>query len=158
MTACHVGHDCIVGSETVMANCSLLGGHSEVGDFVVLGGHCAIHQFVRVGRYAMVSGMTGVADDVIPFGNAYPYDNPRAFLAGLNLIGMKRRGFTNEQIQTLRKAYDRLFAPGATVAARAEAVAQEFPDDPGVAEIVEFVRKAKARKVCMPYAGRGSPG
>jgi acyl-ACP--UDP-N-acetylglucosamine O-acyltransferase len=102
MVGVHVGHDCIVGDHVILANNATLGGHVEVGDHAVLGGISAVHQKVRIGAGAMVGGMTGVEKDVIPYGLAI---GDRARLAGLNLVGLKRRGVPHEEIHTVRAAY-----------------------------------------------------
>ncbi|MFN3614014.1 MAG: acyl-ACP--UDP-N-acetylglucosamine O-acyltransferase, partial [Rubrimonas sp.] len=102
MVGVHVGHDCIVGDNVIMANNATLGGHVVVGDFAVLGGISAVHQKVRIGAGAMVGGMTGVEKDVIPYGSVI---GDRARLAGLNLVGLKRRGVPHDQIHGVRACY-----------------------------------------------------
>jgi UDP-N-acetylglucosamine acyltransferase len=154
MVGCHVAHDCHVGSNIVMANASLLGGHVTIGDFVVLGGHCAVHQFVRIGRYAMISGMAGVADDVIPYGYAFGVYNPRAALVGLNLVGLKRRGFDRDRLHTLRTAYRLLFAEEGTLQERMADVDELYGKDDAVAEILAFIRADAKRSICLPTTGK----
>ncbi len=156
MVGCHVAHDCQVGSDIVMANSVLLGGHVAVQDFVVFGGHCAVHQFTRIGRYAMVVGMIAVADDLIPYGLSYPVYTSRASLAGLNLIGLKRRGFPRETIHTLRTAYRLLFAEEGTLGERVEDVAKLHSENEAVMEIVNFIRDGEksTRSVMLPNTGR----
>jgi UDP-N-acetylglucosamine acyltransferase len=154
MVNTHVAHDCRVGSHVVMANNAALGGHVSVGDYSVFGGNCAVHQFVRIGRYAMITGVCGVADDVIPYGNVYPFFNNRASLAGLNLIGLKRRGFTREQVQTLRTAYRLLFAAEGSLEERLQDVAGMYRENEAVMEIVEFIRSRASRSLCLPTTGR----
>ena len=109
MVGSHVGHDCHVGDDVVLANNAVLGGHVTLEDRVVLGGVCAIHQFVRIGEGAMISGMSAAAADIIPFGFAI---GQRSVLQGLNVIGMRRRGFTRDDIQRVRRAYQALFLDG----------------------------------------------
>ena len=99
MMSTHVAHDCIIGSHVIMANNATLGGHCEVGDYVVLGGLAAVHQHVRLGRGAMIGGLAGVAADVIPYGSVL---GERAHLAGLNLVGLKRRQAARDDINGLR--------------------------------------------------------
>ncbi len=156
MVGCHVAHDCQVGDNIVMANSVLIGGHVTIQSFVVFGGHCAVHQFCRIGRYAMVSGMTAVADDLMPYGLAYPLFSSRASLAGLNLIGLRRRGFSREQIHTLRTAYRLLFAEEGTMAERIDDVAGLYRDNEVVMEIVNFIRDGEksSRSVMLPSTGR----
>ena len=102
MVGVHIGHDCVVGDHVIMANNATLGGHTEMSDFVIMGGLSAAHQNTRIGRHAFVGGMAGVNHDVIPFGNVW---GNHAHLEGLNLVGLKRRGFSREAINTLRAAY-----------------------------------------------------
>lgn len=154
MVNTHVAHDCTVGNQVVMANNAVLGGHVSVGDFSVFGGNCAVHQFVRIGRYAMITGVCGVAEDVIPYGNAYPFFNNRASLAGLNLIGLKRRGFSRDQIQTLRTAYRLLFAEEGSLTERTDDAAEMYRDHEAVMEIVSFIRARANRNICLPTTGR----
>jgi UDP-N-acetylglucosamine acyltransferase len=116
-----------------------------------------VHQFVRIGRYAMISGVCGLADDLIPYGYAYALYNNRASLGGLNLVGLKRRGFSREQIQTLRTAYRLLFAEEGTLAERLEDVSAMYHDNEVVMEIVNFVRADASRNICLPTTGRQGP-
>lgn len=148
MAGSHVAHDCIVGDNVILANNATLAGHVCLGDFVICGGLSAVQQFVRVGPHAMIGGMSGVENDVIPFGSVL---GNRAHLGGLNLIGLKRRGFTRDQIHDLRNAYRMLFAPEGTLQERLEDVAKLFEQQPQVMEIVNFVR-ASTRSICTPQA------
>ncbi|MEL6476628.1 MAG: acyl-ACP--UDP-N-acetylglucosamine O-acyltransferase [Pseudomonadota bacterium] len=147
MMGAHVGHDCRVGSGVIMANNATLGGHVEVGDFALLGGLSAVHQFVRIGTQAMVGGMTGVEKDVIPFATAI---GDRADLGGLNLVGLKRRGFDRETIHALRNAYRELFAPGVPLAERAAEVSARYSGIGPVEEITRFIQADSSRKFCTP--------
>jgi UDP-N-acetylglucosamine acyltransferase len=147
MVATHIAHDCQVGDHVVMANNATLGGHVHVGDFAVLGGLCAIHQYVRIGRFAMIGGMSGVENDVIPFGSVM---GERARLSGLNMIGLKRRGFSRKDIHDLRTAYRLLFAQEGTMAERIEDVAGLYRESQPVMDLVEFIREDSARAICQP--------
>ncbi|MEM9726132.1 MAG: acyl-ACP--UDP-N-acetylglucosamine O-acyltransferase [Pseudomonadota bacterium] len=147
MMGSHVGHDCRVGDHVVFANNATLAGHVEVGDYAVLGGLCAVHQFCRIGRHAMIGGMAGVEKDVIPFGSVL---GNRAALGGLNLIGLKRRGFDRETIKALRKAYEMLFSGEGVFAERVARVAESFPDVAPVGEILEFITADSTRSFCTP--------
>ncbi len=157
MVNSHVAHDCTVGSHVVMANNAVMGGHVTIGDYCVFGGNAAVHQFVRIGRYAMITGVCGVAEDVIPYGVAYPLYNNRASLSGLNLVGLKRRGFSREQVHTLRTAYRLLFAEEGTLKERLEDVAEMYRDHEAVMEIVNFIRADASRSICLPTTGRQAP-
>ena len=147
MANSHVAHDCHVGNNVTFANCATLGGHVEVGDGVVLGGLSAVHQFTRVGPFAMIGGVCGVRGDIIPYGLA---NGDYARLEGLNLIGLKRRKFSRERIQTLRRAYQRLFHDPGQFAERLERVAQEFAADEAAMQIVAFIRAGEHRPLCRP--------
>lgn len=147
MVGVHIGHDCQVGSNVILANNATLGGHVVLGDHAVLGGLCAVHQFVRIGRHAMVGGMSGVEFDVIPFGTV---TGNRAALSGLNIIGMKRRGYSTEDINALRAAYRELFQGEGVFAERLAAVAGKYQNSPAVAEVIEFVRAESSRGLCQP--------
>jgi UDP-N-acetylglucosamine acyltransferase len=150
MASVHVGHDCILGDSVIMANNATLAGHVVVGDYAALGGLSAVHQFVRIGPHAYVGGLTGVERDVIPYGLVM---GDRARLAGLNMVGLQRRGFSREDIQALRAAYQMLFEDGnGTLAERVEAVAHRFPEVAAVRDIVGFMRadNANARGFVQP--------
>jgi UDP-N-acetylglucosamine acyltransferase len=148
MAGAHVGHDCIVGNNVICANNATLGGHAEVGDFVFMGGFGAVHQNTRVGEGAILAGMVAVRHDVIPFA-AYAQDGK---LGGLNIIGLKRRGFSRETIHTLRAAYRELFFGDDNLSDRLEIVAQKYAGEPEVQKIVTFVRGAGKRRISTPRA------
>jgi UDP-N-acetylglucosamine acyltransferase len=147
MAYSHIGHDCRVGNDVVFANCATLAGHCVIGDHVVIGGLSAAHQFTRIGPHAMISGVTGLRGDVIPFGLAA---GAFARLSGINVVGMRRRKFSAEAIRTVRAAYRMLFFSGGTLARRLDALESEFGRDPIVACIIAFVRDARSRPLCQP--------
>ena len=150
LTASHVGHDSIVGNHVVFSNNVMLAGHCKIDDYVIFGGGAALHQFGRVGKHAFIGGMSAVGNDVIPYGLVI---GNRAHLVGLNLVGLRRRGFTRDQMQSMREAYNLLFAEGGTLRDRVEAVAGRFGDKPEVMEIVDFIRTEADRAICMPRSG-----
>jgi UDP-N-acetylglucosamine acyltransferase len=143
----HVGHDTRVGNDVILSNNVMLAGHVTVGDFVIFGGGAAVIQFARVGSHAFVGGLTGLENDLIPYGMAM---GNRAHLAGLNIIGLRRRGFTREQIHEIRRAYRLLFADEGTLSERVEDVAGEFDTHPFIHEILDFIREGKDRAICTP--------
>ncbi len=147
MAGCHVGHDCVVGDKVTMANTATLGGHVVVEDHVIIGGLAAAHQNTRIGRHAFVGGMAGVNHDVIPFGNVW---GNHAHLEGLNLVGLKRRGFSREVINTLRAAYRMLFAEEGTFQERVEDTAAAYRDSAEVMEILAFIRADASRPLTTP--------
>ncbi|HEY2179344.1 MAG TPA: acyl-ACP--UDP-N-acetylglucosamine O-acyltransferase [Caulobacteraceae bacterium] len=147
MVGVHVGHDCIVGDHVVMANTATLGGHVVLEDYVIMGGLSAAHQYTRIGRHAFVGGMAGVNHDVIPFGNVW---GNHAHLEGLNLVGLKRRGFSRESINALRSAYRMLFAEEGTFQERLDDTAGAYASTPEVMEIVDFIRADSTRPLTTP--------
>jgi UDP-N-acetylglucosamine acyltransferase len=140
MAGAHVAHDCRVGNHVVFANNSVLGGHVEVGEFVFLGGHCAVHQFVRIGDNAMISGFSAVKEDVIPFGFVV---DPMGRLGGINVVGMKRRGFTKSDLHLVRRAFLDMFEGEGTFAERVDRIANAPGNAPAIDKIVAFVRSGK---------------
>ena len=153
MVGVHVAHDCLIGDGVIMANNATLGGHVSIDDFAVLGGMSAVHQFVRIGRHAMIGGMSGVENDVIPYGSVM---GNRAYLSGLNIVGLKRRNFSRDVIHDLRKAYRLLFAEEGTMAERLDDVAEEFSGVDPVMDIVEFIRSDSTRAICQPNLDRAA--
>ena len=119
MIGSHIAHDCQIGDNVTLVNGATLGGHVSIGEGAIIGGLSAVHQYVRIGAYAFVGGMSGIAADVIPFGMAI---GNRANLCGLNIVGLKRKGFPREQIHELRQAYRMLFASEGTLMERLEDV------------------------------------
>ena len=132
MVGSHIAHDCTIGNNVIMANNATLGGHVHVGDFVVIGGLSAVHQFIRIGSFAIIGGFSGVESDVIPYGRV---KGERAFLAGLNLIGLERQGFEKDKIKTLQKAYNTLFQNDGTLENRIQKVQEDFGDNEAVSKI-----------------------
>jgi UDP-N-acetylglucosamine acyltransferase len=152
MVGAHVAHDCQIGDHVIMANNATLAGHVVVEDYAVLGGLCAVHQYVRIGKHAMIGGMSGVERDVIPYGQVM---GDRARLCGLNIIGMQRRGFSREDIQGLRNAYQFLFASDGTLSDRVNETAERFTGIGPVDDIVEFIRADSNRAICQPKGTDG---
>jgi UDP-N-acetylglucosamine acyltransferase len=146
----HVGHDCQVGNNVIFSNNVMLAGHCTVGDFAILGGGAAVIQFARVGNHAFVGGMSGLENDLIPYGMAL---GNRAHLSGLNIVGLQRRGFSRSDIHDLRRAYRLLFANEGTLSERVGDVAEEFKNHPIVQEIVAFMRVTGKRSLCTPREG-----
>jgi UDP-N-acetylglucosamine acyltransferase len=149
MTGAHVAHDCTVGNSVVMANNVLLGGHVSIGANAVIGGAAAILQFSRVGRAAMIGGMAGVDGDVVPFCTVM---GNRAHVAGLNVIGLKRRGYDRSRILLVRQAFRLIFRGEGVFAARVEAARAQFGDELLVAEMLDFIA-AKSRHGLIHAAG-----
>ncbi|MBT3334278.1 MAG: acyl-ACP--UDP-N-acetylglucosamine O-acyltransferase [Rhodospirillaceae bacterium] len=153
MVGVHVAHDCQVADHVILVNNVILGGHVEVQDHAILGGMSAVHQFVRIGRHAMVGGKSAVDADVIPYGSVL---GNRAYLSGLNIVGLKRRGFERDEIHGLRAAYRLLFAQEGTMQERIVDVAAMFADHEQVMEIVAFIQADSSRALCQPKLDRAA--
>jgi UDP-N-acetylglucosamine acyltransferase len=147
MVGAHIAHDCVLGNNVILANNATLAGHVVVGDFAIIGGLSAVHQFVRVGHHAMIGGMSGIDGDVIPYGNAY---GKRANLQGLNLIGLKRRGFDKKSILDLMSAFKNLFLEEGQIKDKIELIKVKFPENNQINEILEFIITAEDRALCKP--------
>lgn len=147
MVGSHIAHDCIVGDKVTLAKGATLGGHVQIADHVFMGGLAAIHQFSRVGRFAFIGGLAAVTKDIIPFGSVW---GNHAHLEGLNLVGLKRRGFARDVINDLRAAYRLMFAEEGTFQERIDDVARVFPKSAEVMEIVAFIRSDANRPLCLP--------
>jgi UDP-N-acetylglucosamine acyltransferase len=148
MVGSHVAHDCTIGNRVIFANNATLGGHVVVGDHVFIGGMSAVHQFSRIGEQAMIGGVTGVEGDVIPFGLVM---GDRARLQGLNMVGLKRRGFSKEDIHGLRNFFQALFLVEGTFAERLErarglSAAQSEPAQ----RILSFIATIDKRPLVLP--------
>lgn len=150
MASSHVAHDCRVGNNVVLANYVGLAGHTVIGDFVAFGGMCAVHQYVRIGAHAFIGAQSMVDGDVIPYGMAV---GNRARLAGLNLVGLKRRKFDREAIHTLRTAYRMVFSSEGTLRERIEDAATMFKSEQLVQDVVSFIAAASDRPLCLPRNG-----
>lgn len=152
MIGVHVAHDCNIGTGVIMANNATLAGHVVVEDFAVIGGLAAVHQFVRIGAHAMIGGLSGVEQDVIPFGSVM---GERANLSGLNIIGMKRRGFDREAIHGLRSAFKEIFDETGTLGDRLNVVADDYAGNEAVAQVVVFIRAESNRGLTRPKPENG---
>ena len=153
MASAHVAHDCIIGNNVIMANYVGLAGHCVVGDNVIFGGMAVVHQFTRIGPHAFIGAQSMIDGDVIPYGMAL---GNRAALAGLNLVGLKRRKFDREAIHRLRAAYRQIFASEGTLRERVEDAAELFKDDVLVQEVVSFIGAASDRPILLPRNGHSA--
>jgi UDP-N-acetylglucosamine acyltransferase len=149
MAQAHVAHDCIVGNKCTFAQAATLGGHVVVQDFVIFGGLSAVHQFRRVGRYAFIGAGSPALSDVIPYGLTM---GNRPYLAGLNLVGLKRRGFAPAQIKALRAAYQDLFYGADPFQSRVDQVARDYATSAEVQEIIAFIRAELQRPILTPHS------
>lgn len=146
MAHSHIGHDCIVGDSVIFANSVALGGHVIIGDHVFMGGLAAVHQHTRVGAHVMIGGGSAVLGDAIPF---TLINGRKGMIEGLNVVGLKRRGFTPDRLRMIRAFYQQLFLGPGTFADRlAEAMTKE-PADPAIAEILDFIKAGGKRRLTL---------
>ena len=144
MMQCHIAHDCLLGDRNVVANGATLGGHVVIEDFVIVGGLVGIHQFVRIGTGAILGAGSMVSKDVPPYCNA---TGDRAKLHGLNLEGLKRRGFDKTVIALLRKAYRIVFQSALRTEDALKKIREELPSSPEIEKFVSFIAQSR-RGVC----------
>ena len=148
MISSHIAHDCIIGNNVILVNNASLAGHVVIEDYAIIGALSGVHQFCRIGKHSMIGGLSGVDSDVIPYGTVI---GNRAYLSGLNIIGLKRRGFSKDIIQDLRKAYGLLFfSQEVTFSDRVKEVSEEFLYNEPIQEIVNFLKSEKSRSICKP--------
>jgi len=140
MAYSHIAHDCVVGDNNVLANAATLAGHVTVGNEVVVGGLSAVHQFVNIGDFAFIGGKTGVAQDVPPFMLAV---GERATLRGLNLIGLRRHGFSSEEISALKSAYKLIWRSNQERNEVMQQVETELGSFQQVMKLIDFIRSSK---------------
>ena len=148
MIASHIAHDCNVGNNVIIANNVPLGGHVTIEDNVVIGGNSAVQQFTRIGKLAMIGGMTGVLNDVIPFGLSI---GNRNYLQGLNLIGLRRSNYDNKDILGLIEAYKEIFLTE-NLNENLSKLNGAFKENPLVKEVINFITKDKKRSICTPFS------
>ena len=147
MACAHIAHDCILGSNIILANAAIVAGHVTIGDGAIIGGGSGVHQFVRIGEYAFLGGMSAVEKDVIPYGMV---KGERASLEGLNLVGLKRRNVERERIHALRHVFKELFTQGeGTLNDRADALKEKYTQ-PEARALLDFVLTDTDRAFCTP--------
>ncbi len=147
MAQSHVAHDCVVGDRAMLSQSAVIGGHVVMEEGAILGGLSAVHQFVRIGKAAFVGGVTALVQDLIPYGLAL---GNHAELAGLNMVGLKRRGVSREAIHRIRGAYRALFEGEGVWEDRLARVAQAYADSAEVMDIIRFVKADSRRPLCKP--------
>jgi len=150
MIGAHVGHDCILGDNVILTNQVTLGGHAELGDYAILGGLTAVQQRSRIGQHAFVGGMTGVSRDVIPYASA---TGRWVHLAGINSIGLKRRGYDRATVQAIYQAYRMFFHAEGPRSERLAAVADKYGGIPAVGVFIDFIRASGNRPLALPRSG-----
>ena len=148
MISSHIAHDCIVGNNVIIANNVPLGGHAKIGDGVVIGGNSAVQQFTRIGKMAMIGGMTGVLNDVIPYGLSI---GNRNFLQGINLIGLRRKDIKNKEILSLSEAYKEIFKTD-KITHNLSKLDSIFKTNPLVNDVIDSLNEDKKRPICTPFS------
>lgn len=139
MAYVHVAHDVIIGDDCIFSNNVTLAGHVVVDSHAIIGGLTPVHQFTRIGSYCMVGGASAVSQDVCPFVLA---TGNTVVLRGLNIVGLRRRGFTDEEISNLKKAYRILFRQGLQLKDALEELEKDFSDDKNVKYLVDFIKSS----------------
>lgn len=147
MVGSHVAHDCIVGDHVIMTNNAMLGGHAEVGDYAILGGGAAVQQRARIGVHCFIGGVTGVVRDVVPYAMAF---GQHATIIGVNVRGLKRRGFDHADIHALRAAFRMFFNTHAPRNERIDAMERTFGGVAAIGPLVAFLRAAGDRPLTLP--------
>lgn len=140
MAYVHVAHDCIIGNHVILANNVTLAGHIEIGDYAVLGGLTAVHQFVKIGKHSMIGGGSLVGKDVPPFVKASR--DPLSY-AGVNTVGLSRRGFTPEQQQLIADIYRLIFVKGGNISQSVNNITEQFVDSPEKNAILDFISRSE---------------
>lgn len=140
MAYAHIAHDCLIGDNVIMANSVNLAGHVEIDDFAILGGILPVHQFVKIGAHSMIGGGYRVQQDVIPYAlvGGYPLR-----VVGVNKIGLSRRGFTDETIKTLHKAFRMLFHSELNTTQAVEKIKSEMEIIPELQKVLDFISSSK---------------
>jgi UDP-N-acetylglucosamine acyltransferase len=138
MVNAHIAHDCRVGDRCILANGALVGGHCVLGDNVYLSGNCAVHQFVRIGRLALLSGTSATTKDIPPFIIQQEIDT----VVGVNVIGMRRAGISNDRINAVRQAFHILYRQGLVIPNALTRIEQDLGGVDVVAEFVAFIRQS----------------
>ena len=142
MVGAHIAHDCMIGSNTILANNATLAGHVEIDNNAIIGGNSAIHQFVKIGKNAMVGGMSGLEKNLIPYGL---YVGIRSNMKGLNLIGLKRKGLDNRKIKTLNQFIEKVFNKNDSIENNLNKVNNEVKSIEEAKEIIDFIEKSNKR-------------
>lgn len=150
MAYAHIAHDCCLGKHVVVANAATLAGHIIVEDYAVIGGLSPMHQFVRIGAYAMLGGATGVVKDIVPYAIASGH---RARIYRLNIVGLKRHGFSTETIKKIRHAYKLLFHSHLNTTQATEAIKDQIKGCPEVDHLLAFIKGTK-RGICKKTGGQ----
>jgi len=148
MAYAHIAHNCRIGNEIIIVNATQIAGHVDIEDYAFVSGLVGMHQFIRIGKYAMVGGMARLNRDVLPFSLV---EGHPARLRGINLVGLRRRGFSNERIRAISEAIKTIMKMDVKEAV--QVLREKFPDNPDVMYLLEFIEKS--RRGVISRAGNG---
>jgi UDP-N-acetylglucosamine acyltransferase len=150
MIGCHVAHDCLLGDHVILTNQATLGGHTQIGEYAILGGLVGVQQRSRIGAHAFVGGLTGISRDIVPFVMA---TGRFARVAGINVVGLKRRGYDKGSLHALHQAYQLFFSAEGTRAERLAKATAEFGGNAAVDQFLAFIRASGNRPLALPRRG-----
>jgi UDP-N-acetylglucosamine acyltransferase len=140
MSYVHLAHDCVVGDNVIIANAVNTAGHVEIDDFVFVGGLVALHQFIKLGKHIMIGAACKAVKDIPPY--ILAGSEPLKY-EGVNIVGLRRKGFSNEQIENIRDAYDTIYRSGLNVSDAVKKIESEMERTPEVNEILSFIKKSE---------------
>ena len=141
MAYAHVAHDCTLGNNVILANAVQLAGHVDIGDYAIIGGLAGAHQFTRIGAHTYVAGHTVIRKDVPPYVKAAR--EPMCYM-GFNIVGLQRRSFPQEKIDTISRIYHLLFVGNHSTSTAIDLINKQVPDNETKAEILQFVKESKS--------------
>lgn len=144
MASAHIAHDCTIGDYVIMANNATLAGHVTIGNHVIIGGLSAVHQFVRIGDYSIVGGMTGIARDLVPYSSSFS-DHDK--IKGVNIIGLKRAGFSISDILLIQKVFEKLFFEDSNLSfsERIDFIKDKYKNSDKICKIIDFLQSESKR-------------
>ncbi len=151
MAYCHIAHDCTIGNNVILVNGVNLAGHVTVGDNAIIGGMSAVKQFIRIGKHAMIGGCSGIDRDVIPYGVVR--SDRVTTLKGLNIIGLRRRGFSNEEIKLMQSVYNEIFKTddmSPLTTDELKELKQKYITDENTTEMIDFLLAHSKNPICTP--------
>ncbi len=139
MAYCHIPHDAVVGDNVIMANCVQMGGHVVVGDYAIIGGGSVVHQFTKIGAHVIIGGGLRITQDIVPFAviGGYPLE-----VGGVNIVGLKRRGFKLDQIKVLKQAFRFLFESGLNTSQAVDKIRAELEQTDEIRLLLDFIEKS----------------
>lgn len=139
----HVAHDCVIGNNVIASNCLSMAGHVEVGDYAVIGGNTTIHQFCKIGSYSMIGATSFLSRDVVPFGLCARGKNATERIAGINAIGLERRGFDEERRRIIKNAFKILFRKKLSLKDAVDQMRKEYPDNNDISLLLNFIESSE---------------